>query len=135
MKKTLIIAALSLFAATAYCQTPTTAAPPPDKPKPVFQVPLVKDVPMDIVLHLKAYQVNDYIFVEQNGIQAIFSSDKITAARASGFQINHQAVIDSINKAVLSQWTSFYKTEEKAWQDTLGKGAPAVIAKKGGKKT
>lgn len=118
--KHLIITLLLAFTVLAVsAQNKTTE--PPKPPKPVFQLNQQKDISVDIKLHFKAYQLSDYFFVEQNGIDALISSQKISSGKVKDLLLNHQSVIDSLNNHVLNRWIAFYQGEQKVFNDTVGK--------------
>lgn len=99
--------------------------PKPEPPKPVFQVPMDKDIPVTITFKLKAYELSDFLNVEQKGTNAISQATDLTAAQASSILAVHSAVQDSINRVLLRHWLSYYKAQEKMFKDTLGKHAKA----------
>lgn len=118
MKKTIILSFALLIGVSALAQPKTDTTKKAATPKPVkrFTISATDDVAVNFKIKLKAYQVTDYIFVEQNGLQSVTSSTTISAARAQGYAINHQAVMDSLNNHLVKDWNSFYKAQEERFK-------------------
>lgn len=97
---------------------PATKPPPV---KPVFQVPMDKDIPVTLTLKLKALQLNDYVFVLQNGAEKITHSQKLTASQATEIINTYNLIADSINRVLSRHWLEYYRAQQKVFNDTVGK--------------
>jgi len=115
--KTIITLLLAFTVSAVFAQTDK----PKEQPKPVFQLPMDKDIPVTITFKLKAYELNDYIYVLQNGPQKVMSSNDLKASEATTMLAVYNAIADSVNRVLARHWLEYYKAQQKAFNDTIGK--------------
>jgi hypothetical protein len=125
MKKSIIIAVLLLFAATAFCQT-TPPVVPPTPPNPTFKLDLTQPVQLDIKFKLPGNVVNDYLLYQNVGEAAINHAGDISSARATEIKDNHKLVLDSLQAGVNRSWFNLISAQQKKFT------ADTTAVKKGG---
>lgn len=129
MKKSILIAALLLSAATAFCQAPAPVAPSPATTvpaKPTFKPDMAQPSQLDIKFKLPGYVVYDYLLYNSTTEDAINHANDISSARATEIRENHKRVADSLNSNIIASYNNFISSQQKKFT------ADTLAAKKGG---
>lgn len=125
--KQLYIIALLLGSLGAAAQTDTAKK---THPKPVYQPNLQLPAQVDIRFSLPGNVINDYIIFRENGRDVIFTSNQISAGRATEIENNYKRVSDSLRVHITDGWKKYTDGQQaKFTADTTAQFHP----KKGGK--